>query len=406
VPDQEAYITAGAAPPSPGASAPVPPGASAPVARLDKGETSPQIFKPSPGISSVLRRRGLRRPGRQDERAKKRGYHAELVRQFLSMETGEHGGLAQSLALKWLPEIEKCPGVVRWHEPCGKNSFIGDKCSFLLCPWCQARRSRRLVKRLGPLVAAMVAPKLWTFSPPNLAELSSEAVSDMGKALTEMHRLVYFKKRVRGGLRAIEVTNRGRGWNLHSHEAVDSDWVAQYPMWDVKRAGSGWKVVEKHPGLAREYTRICQRYPTLMLLGRCLAGRGHASGTGGLDLDCPDCWYFVDVRVAGVNVVNEIAKYVTKGSQVVSAGPRAIVDFMLAFKGKRGIQPFGNLYNVDLDSDDEVAPVRLGECPYDDCPNPGEASWKYVHRGFPTDLALERNPETGTCRLVAVPGGS
>jgi hypothetical protein len=82
---------------------------------------------------------------------------------------------------------------------------------------------------------------------------------------------------------------------------------------------------------------------------------------------------------------------------------------MLAFKGKRGLQPFGNLYNVDLDSDDgddEVAPVRLGECPYEDCPNPAEASWKYVQRGFPADLALERNPETGTCRLVSVPGGS
>jgi len=390
MPDVAAYIAAGA----------VPPGAAAPVARLDKGETSPQIFKPSPGISSALRR-----PGRQDKGAKKRGYHAELVRQLLSMETGEHGGVAAAVARKWLPEIEKCPGAVRRHGPCGKKSFIGDKCSFPLCPWCQDRRSRRLVKRLAPLVASMVAPKLWTFSPPNLGELSGSAVSDMGKALTEMHRLVYFKKRVRGGLRAIEVTNRGRGWNLHSHEAVDSDWVAQYPMWDIKRVGSGWKVVEKHPGLAREYTRICQRYPTLALLGWCLAGRGHASGIGGLDLDCPDCWYFVDVRVAGVGVVNEIAKYVTKGSQVVRAGPRAIVDFLLAFKGKRGVQPFGNLYNVDLDGDEPVPPVRLGECPYDDCPEPGEPSWAYVHRGFPVDFLLERNPETGTCRLVPVPAG-
>ena len=369
-------------------------GASAPDARLDTGETSPHVFKPGQENSQQV--------GLWDKSAKKRHYHAELVRQLRLMLGGEHGAVASAVAEKWLGEVEKCPGAVRRHGPCGKNSFIGSKCDFPLCPWCQARRSRRLVKCLGLLVANMVAPKLWTFSPPNLQELTAAAVSEMGKVLTEMHRLAYFKKRVRGGIRAIEVTNKGRGWNLHSHEGVDADWVAHYPQWDIKRVGQGWKVVAKHPGLAREYTRICQRYPTLSQLGYCLAGR-----VGGFDIDCPDCWYFVDVRAADVGVVSEVAKYVCKGSEVVRAGPGAIVAFLLAFKGKRAVQTFGNLYNVqvDGDGDDDEMPVRQGECPYDDCPEPAKPDWTHIQVGFPVGYTLDRNSETGTCRLIPVESG-
>jgi len=394
------------------------PGASAPDARLDTGETSRPILKPNRGVGQQA---GLWGKG-----AKKRGYHAELVRQLRLMGEGEYGGVALAVAEKWLYDVEKCPGSVRCHGPCGKNSFIGSKCEFPLCPWCQARRSRRLVKRLGPLVGGMVAPKLWTFSPPNLQELTAAAVTAVGKVLTEMHGSVYFEGRVRGGVRVTEVTNKGRGWNLHAHEVVDSGWVAHYPQWDIewctadspgacerhvahkwrkatrRRPETRWAVVEKHPGLAREYSRICQGYSTLAQLGNCLAGR-HL----GFDIDCPDCWYFVDVRAADVDVVPEVTKYVVKGSQVVRAGPGAIVAFLLAFKGKRAVQTFGNLYNVQVDDDggDDELPVRQGECPYDDCPEPAKHDWGHVQVGFPVGFSLDRNPETGTCRLIPVESG-
>ncbi len=110
-------------------------------------------------------------------RRKKRRFHAALVRLLTEMKAGDHGLAAEAVGEKWLDKVKRCPGVIRRHGPCGNLSFYGCKCDFPLCPWCQARRSRRLLVVLAPLVSAMLAPKLWTFSPPNIQHLTGGAVS-------------------------------------------------------------------------------------------------------------------------------------------------------------------------------------------------------------------------------------
>lgn len=374
-----------------GGRQPASPAAVAAAARLDTGETSPHVLEDS----------------REDRRKRKRHYHAELVRSLRSMDTGEHGGVAQAVAEKWLSDVQSCPGAVRQHRVCGRLSFLGTRCSFPLCPWCQGRRSKRLMKKLAPLVAGMKERKLWTFSPPNLAELTGEAVGDIGKVLTELHRLAYFKRRCRGGIRSIEVTNKGNGWNLHGHELVDASWVAHYPQTDIapnmglrgRFLKQPWKVVRRHKGLAWEFTRICQEYSSLKSLRL------------DFDIDDPNHWYFVDLRVMEKDGVAEIAKYAAKGSQVVKAGPGAIVDYLLAMKSKRLVQTFGNLHGVSVADDDDGddgrpgVTERQGECPYDDCPEPGRHEWLHVYTGFPDDgVQLEFNLVTGTSRVVVAGG--
>ena len=88
----------------------------------------------------------------------------------------------------------------------------------------------------------------------------------------------------------------------------------------------------------------------------------------------------VDLRSVGAGLAAELCKYVAKGSQVVRAGARAVLDFLSAMKGRRLLQPFGNLYGIDLDAEDmgEVEePSRLGECPWPGCPEPGLVGPKY-----------------------------
>ena len=217
--------------------------------------------------------------------------------------------LAGATCKEGLEDVKKCPGVVRRHGPCGELSFIGHKCDSPLCPWCQARRSRKLLVRVAPLIEAMVERKFWTFSPPNLEHLTGDAITALGQVLTQLRRLTfltgslgkdglpYRSRVVRGGIRSIEVTisGRGKGVNLHAHEAVDARWVAQYPQtditweparwvakrsWeageskikpfartDIVRKQGTWKAVVSHPGLAREFTCVCQQYPELAKLG-------------------------------------------------------------------------------------------------------------------------------------------
>jgi hypothetical protein len=270
----------------------------------------------------------------------------------------------------------------------------------------------------------MADRRLWTFSPPNLAHLDGDAISALGKALSDLHRQGFLQD-CKGGIRSIEVTNHGlgAGWNLHSHEAVDSGWVAQYPRTDIERAPGGgwWEVVSKarvdgrawqirrrcwvvskaHPGLAARFTQVCQRFLELADLGYCLAGRDHP---GGHDYaDCPDCWYFVDLRAADVGIADEIAKYVVKGSQVVKAGAEVVMDYLSAIRGKRMVQGFGSLYGAKLEDDaDEKGelPEREGQCPWPDCSEPGKVAWEFVGYGYPEGAALVYNRETGTSRVV------
>jgi hypothetical protein len=271
-----------------------------------------------------------------------------------------------------------------------------------------------LRRAIAPLIAVMQDRKLWTFSPPNLVDLTREVVSDMGKSLTGLHRLTEIKTVCRGGVRSLEVTNTGNGWNLHAHEAVDSGWVAHYPQWDIEQVyGFGadklarfkrWKVVKRHEGMAKLFTEQCQKFDTLKNLGHCLAGREHP---GGHDYEgCPDCWYFVDMRVADVNLADEICKYITKGSQVVGAGPAAVVSYDYAMKGLRKLQTFGSLHGAQLEAEENSEkPLREGECPWPGCPDPGDSGWDFIGGGYPEGAVLERNVETGNSRVVFMNGG-
>ena len=42
----------------------------------------------------------------------------------------------------------------------------------------------------------------------------------------------------------------------------------------------------------------------------------------GINLDCPEDWYLVNIRTADYGAVSEIAKYVAKGDEIVSTSLR------------------------------------------------------------------------------------
>jgi len=87
----------------------------------------------------------------------------------------------------------------------------------------------------------------------------------------------------------------------------------------------------------------------------------------------------------------------------VNGGAGAVVDYLMAIKGRRMIQGFGSLYNVDLEPVDdwgeEFDVSASGECPYEDCPKPGGHEWEFVSFG-PGDFRLARDSRTGSYRIV------
>jgi len=332
----------------------------------------------------------------------RRAIHASLVTILASMATGEHGVKAKKVGQDWLETVKKCPGNVRRHGPCGNLDYIPHSCHFSLCPHCQWRRSRMWRGSLEDLIsnAGLLEPKLHTFTVPNLRKLTNSGVRAISKAYTELRRLKCYSG-VKGGARTIETTYTDRGgWHLHIHALVDSPWIAHYPQWDIERKCGSWKVTKKHPGLARSWAQVCQNYPELQ------------SPRPDFDVDNPDHWYFVDMRVADDGAVAEIVKYITKQSDVLMGGPGAVLAFVEAFKGVHLIQVFGSLYGLDVDSkagtvdtlgnvtnEFEERPM-VGCCPWPDCPDRAKVEWKFLSYGLPDDVDLEFSEETGSYMVV------
>ena len=106
----------------------------------------------------------------------------------------------------------------------------------------------------------------------------------------------------------------------------------------------------------------------------------------GINLDCPEDWYLVNIRTSDYGAVSEIAKYVAKVDEIVSADPVKVVTYLMARHRKRMLQGFGSMYDVSLKEDEDPedlfeAPTASEQCPYSDCSEPNNPIWGFVCSG-------------------------
>lgn len=100
--------------------------------------------------------------------------------------------------------------------------------------------------------------------------------------------------------------------------------------------------------------KMAPRYPTLYRKG--------------INVDCPEDWYLVNIKAADYGAISEIATYVAKGDEIVQAGPVKIVEYLNARRGRRMLQGLGYMYKVGFMEDEAYeTPTAPGECPYSDC---------------------------------------
>ena len=368
--------------------------AGGPAVLLDTGKTSEHLRLES----------GASKQRSKYEKSKRRAIHGRVVELLRSMATGEHGITAQMVGLRWADDVGRCGGRTSRHEACGRPSWLPHSCKFPLCPWYQQSRAKRAGKILHKLWmnGSIVNPHMATYTVQNVDDLAG-AWSEIRGALKGLHRRAYIRARCLGGFRALETTvSKADGrWNAHAHELLDGDFIAQYPMTDIVRRAGQWVVKQEHPGLARLWTMECQgmrrqdgksvpRYPTLWRKG--------------INVDCPEDWYLVNIKAADYGAISEIAKYVAKGDEIVQAGPGKVVEYLMARRGKRMLQGFGSMYKVAFieDEDEDEAyevPTAPGECPYEDCPEPRQPAWVFVCTGPPDGWESTRDNRTGRYRL-------
>lgn len=102
-------------------------------------------------------------------------------------------------------------------------------CNHRLCPRCAPARSRRLGRRLDPLIAAeFKAPaKFVTLTRERLAgESPAAAAAALLEAFTRLRRAKIWSGAVRGGFSAVHFSGDDGG-HVHLHAVVDADWLGQ-----------------------------------------------------------------------------------------------------------------------------------------------------------------------------------
>jgi hypothetical protein len=141
-------------------------------------------------------------------------------------------------------------------------------------------------------------PKHLVLTQQNFTILTRRRIRLHSLALAKLRRKKCFQS-VKGGCVSVEITNEERGWHMHSHWLLDATWL------DMTNVSKAWgKLVGQNFAIVK----------------------------------------IKDIR--GTSYLQEVSKYVVKGSDLAAWPPEHILEFVRAVKGLRFFSSFGSLLKL------------------------------------------------------------
>lgn len=218
---------------------------------------------------------------------------------------------------------------------CGKPSAIPTRCKQRLCMMCAEVKSRENARAVEALTGrfANCAFITLTMRRVPLGGLA-DALTLLRAAFVRFRSYGAIKKRLRGGVRAIEIvyepagqTRDGRalteGWHVHAHLLADSAYIP-------------------HAWLRR-------------LWGRALGQRIGAQWDAIVDIK----------RASGKMLARYISKYITKPGDLLNWPDAALVEFCTTIRKRRLVATFGAYYSLGLSkllNKPDRAPITCDGC--------------------------------------------
>jgi hypothetical protein len=179
---------------------------------------------------------------------------------------------------------------------CGAVQRWWNRCDRFYCPMCISKLVFRRRQSIQAWSEAITQPKHVVLTARNTAHLSHNHVKYFKNQLGKLRR-AQCHNNWRGGLCSLEVTNEGRGWHLHCHLLVDTDWV------DTGTLATTW-------------ARLVQQDFAVVSVRDTRDGR----------------------------YLQEVTKYAVKGSQLASWSGIEEAEFIDAMTGVRQFSVFGSLF--------------------------------------------------------------
>lgn len=212
---------------------------------------------------------------------------------------------------------------------CGSVGWSKKHCGLRVCPTCAERMKKRLLakyykglKKLPKFYKRRL--RLITLTIKNVPDLRMpdfDAITFIKQAFYRLRKRPCLKVKIYGGVYGLETTNTGKGWHLHIHALVSSDYIVDACN-EMKRAKNRSEEVEIEKRLCRHCKDKCLR-------------RLWQEETGST---------VIDVRKANVIGINEVVGYITK--PFASDDAALLVDWWQAMKNRPFLKPFGVFFKM------------------------------------------------------------
>jgi Replication protein/Transposase zinc-binding domain len=185
--------------------------------------------------------------------------------------------------------------IYRTCASCSQHDVFYFSCNRKWCPLCNYKIGARRGEQIRTWATHITQPKHLVLTMRNFPVLTGKKIRAFQQALLKLRRRDCMST-VLGGCMSLEITNEGSGWHLHAHCLLDVRWL------DMARISIEWgKLIGQEFGIVK----------------------------------------VKDVR--GTEFVQEVAKYVAKGSELASWPAEQLWEFICAIKSRRFFFAFGSL---------------------------------------------------------------
>jgi hypothetical protein len=221
----------------------------------------------------------------------------EIFKRSIEAKLLEAGAPAvcQAREEKWFTNFQRCgvESYVMMCEGCQRTREAHYQCSQRFCPRCAWRIAGKRRALISKMTSQIYGVKHVVLTQRNFSEGLSEKIRESRKNLFALRRQKIFG-RVTGGCASLELTNEDRGWHLHWHMLIQSQFI---PASELSIA---WGKL------------VGQEFAIVKVLD-----------------------------VSEKSYVHEICKYVAKGSDIARWSGAQILEFILALRSVRTFSTFG-----------------------------------------------------------------
>jgi len=214
-------------------------------------------------------------------------------------------------------------------QGCGSVGWCLNHCGMRVCPDCAGRMKGKLlakyqkgVDQLSDFYKSRL--KLVTLTLKNVPDLRGPDYNIISQIKEAFYRLRYrpvLRKKIYGGVYGVEATNKGRGWHVHIHALICSQFIRD-ACEEMKQA----KNSREEKILEREKCAHCK--------SKCLR-RLWQEETGSS---------VVDIKKADTEAIVEIIGYIAKPLSTNNA--ELLVDWWEVMRNRPFLKPFGCFYDM------------------------------------------------------------